>query len=238
MYIYKTTNKINNKIYIGKSSKSINESMDYFGSGVLISAAIKKYGIDNFSKEILEEVSHEDINHREKFWIAYFNSRDLSIGYNLSDGGDGGDNSKFINYVDPEYKRKISNAQRGEKNHLYGKKYTRDELIKMKFIKMGEDNHMFGKHHSEERKQLLSEAMTGDKNPNYGKVWCVEKCAKNKSGKKMFKSTGIPDGWITCTEFDELRLRSAKRRWFNDGTKSYLISPQKAQGLNKGRLSY
>ena len=190
MYIYKTTNEINNKIYIGKSSKTINENIGYFGSGVLISAAIKKYGIENFSKEILEEVSSENINKREKFLIAFFDSQNLSKGYNLSDGGD---TSKFINYSNPEYKRKLSDAQKGAKNPMYGKKYTREELIRMKFIRTGESCSMKGKHHSEERKQLLSEAMSGEKNPNCGKVWCVEKDTTYKSNKKMFRSTEIPD---------------------------------------------
>lgn len=52
-YVYKITNKINGKFYIGKkSSKNIDDN--YYGSGVVIRQAIKKYGIDNFQKEILK----------------------------------------------------------------------------------------------------------------------------------------------------------------------------------------
>ena len=45
MYIYKITNMINGKVYIGQSTKSITECLDYYGSGILIQNAIKKSGI-------------------------------------------------------------------------------------------------------------------------------------------------------------------------------------------------
>ena len=50
MQIYKITNLINGKIYIGQDS---NDRLDYFGSGLLIKRAIKKYGKENFNKQII-----------------------------------------------------------------------------------------------------------------------------------------------------------------------------------------
>jgi len=89
MIIYKTTNLINNKIYIGKDS--INNPK-YLGSGIKIKLAIKKYGKDKFKKEIIEEGLDEKIlNEREIFWINKFNSTDRKIGYNITYGGEGGD---------------------------------------------------------------------------------------------------------------------------------------------------
>jgi len=85
--IYKTTNLINNKIYIGQhTTDNIND--DYLGSGKLISYAIKKYGKEKFQKEILEECkTKNDLDKREKYWI-----KKLKPEYNLVEGGTGGYN--------------------------------------------------------------------------------------------------------------------------------------------------
>lgn len=89
MIIYKITNLLDNKIYIGKDKHN---NPKYFGSGLKIKYAINKYGILNFIKEIIEECSNEqELNIREKYWINYFNSTNRNIGYNITFGGDGGD---------------------------------------------------------------------------------------------------------------------------------------------------
>lgn len=112
MQIYKITNLINDKIYIGKDTTS---DKNYYGSGVLIKRAIKKYGIENFKKEILEEcVSNNELCLKEKYWIDHFNSNNLKIGYNISKGGDGGDtlsNNPNIEII----KSRISNVRKGKK---------------------------------------------------------------------------------------------------------------------------
>lgn len=87
-FIYKTTNAVNNKIYIGKANK--NDPL-YLGSGLKIKSAIKKYGKGNFHKEIIEECESNVIGLREKYWIEFYNSTDDNIGYNISSGGEGGD---------------------------------------------------------------------------------------------------------------------------------------------------
>lgn len=89
--IYKTTNKVNNKFYVGQhQTENLNDS--YLGSGLLLSRAIKKYGIENFEREILEECDNKHLmNEREKFWIERFDARNKDIGYNIAFGGEGGD---------------------------------------------------------------------------------------------------------------------------------------------------
>lgn len=85
--IFKITNVINSKIYIGKSS---NDRRDYFGSGKAIKAAIEKYGKSNFTKEIIDTAnSLSELNNREREWILFYRSFDPAIGYNRSFGGDG-----------------------------------------------------------------------------------------------------------------------------------------------------
>lgn len=93
-YIYKITNKINGKIYVGKrkapeGKQPLEDS--YMGSGIRLFEAYNKYGKENFSKDILEEGFPEEYsNEKERFWIAQLNSTDPEIGYNLTFGGDGG----------------------------------------------------------------------------------------------------------------------------------------------------
>lgn len=88
MVIYKTINLITNKIYIGKQVKF---KLEYLGSGKLIKLSIKKYGKENFKKEILQTCSSiEELNIQEQYWIKHFNSI-VPNGYNISLGGDGGD---------------------------------------------------------------------------------------------------------------------------------------------------
>lgn len=69
LYVYKITNILNGKIYVGKhSAESIDNS--YMGSGVAIRRAIGKYGVQNFRKDILSVCeSEEELNEMEIFWI-------------------------------------------------------------------------------------------------------------------------------------------------------------------------
>lgn len=89
MQIYKITNLVNNKIYIGKDTTS---DPNYFGSGLLISRSLKKYGVENFIKEVIDETDdYNELSKKEIYWISYYKSTDRKIGYNISPGGDGGD---------------------------------------------------------------------------------------------------------------------------------------------------
>jgi hypothetical protein len=97
MFVYRTTNLINEKIYIGQHSTN-NLKDGYKGSGLLISKAFKKYGKDNFKFEIIESSdSREYLDQLEKKIIAEENALDDEIGYNLHQGGLGGSSYKKIN---------------------------------------------------------------------------------------------------------------------------------------------
>lgn len=83
--IYKITNKINNKFYIGMH-KTTSLDDGYMGSGRLISRAIKRHGIENFSKEILHVFDNEeDMKNKEKELVVL-----NEMSYNLCEGGKGG----------------------------------------------------------------------------------------------------------------------------------------------------
>lgn len=143
--IYKTTNLINGKIYIGKRIFDYDKFMrnnHYYGSGRLLKIAIKKYGIENFKREVIEEVNNEILGEREIHWIKEYNSNNLEIGYNLSIGG----NSKFgrkSKEFSEETKRKISESV---------SKYLTDNGHPMK-----------DKNHSEETKEKIRNTLKGRK---------------------------------------------------------------------------
>lgn len=94
--IYKITNTFNSKVYIGQSvdikkrftahvSSAINEfnkSYDY-----LLPRAIRKYGLDNFKFEVLEECLKEELNNKEVYWISYYDATNPEKGYNNDLGG-------------------------------------------------------------------------------------------------------------------------------------------------------
>lgn len=88
MQIYLTKNIVNNKMYIGKDSKS---DPKYLGSGTILKQAIKKYGKDNFEKIILKDnINNEiELNNWEDFYITFFNAVSSKQFYNLIPGGQG-----------------------------------------------------------------------------------------------------------------------------------------------------
>jgi hypothetical protein len=132
--IYKTTNLINGRIYVGKHHL-INSS--YLGSGLLLDKAVKKYGKNNFKRDILEICSKEDVDEREIYWIKKLKATVRGIGYNLTKGGTGGDT--FTNNPNKESTReklrKIST----------GKKHTEEAKKKISILRSGSGNGMFGK---------------------------------------------------------------------------------------------
>lgn len=90
--IYKITNLINKKVYIGQAVNVSNRLKEHIKAGLgidtpnnILYKGMKKYNVENFSFELLEQCSPQDLNDREKFWISYFKSNDY--GYNMTIGG-------------------------------------------------------------------------------------------------------------------------------------------------------
>ncbi len=126
MIVYKTTNIKNGMIYIGSDQ---NEDPNYLGSGILLKRAIKKYGIQNFKKEILYVTSNiEDLKIMETKLIREYNATNRNIGYNISDGYWGGDTLSNHPNID-KIKKKISNKviTANEKIQESRKKYFDNE---------------------------------------------------------------------------------------------------------------
>lgn len=89
-YIYKTTNLINDKFYVGQKKSDEFLCEDYLGSGVRLKSAIKHYGKENFKVELIDTAdTKEELDEKEIYWIDKLDARNLDIAYNLSKGGDG-----------------------------------------------------------------------------------------------------------------------------------------------------
>ena len=94
-YIYKIENKLNGKIYIGKTLKTIQERWKEHCHDFKrercekrpLYSAMNKYGIENFFIEEIEQCEANILSEREKYWIEYYNS--FKYGYNATTGGDG-----------------------------------------------------------------------------------------------------------------------------------------------------
>ena len=117
--IYKTTNLINGRFYIGKHQTS-DLYDDYVGSGKLLKRAIKKYGIDNFKTEIVEMCPTEaHMNLAEKIYVII----DSEVSYNLCRGGKGG-----FGYINSQVEERIKKNKkaRTSTNKVLLEKYGKD----------------------------------------------------------------------------------------------------------------
>lgn len=130
-YIYKVTNVVNGKVYIGQTMRTIEarwkdhnwDSNNKNGPKYCSSFhnAIRKYSADSFIVEEVEECDNSLLNEREVFWIAFYNSADNCHGYNLTTGGDGG----YLRAPETdETKAKKSKVKIGCNNPFFGKHHT------------------------------------------------------------------------------------------------------------------
>ena len=159
-YIYCITNNINGKTYIGQRKCPANKTPEtdkYMGSGCLIKNSIKKYGLENFSKEILAITEkQENINILEKVFIKLYRDEGKAE-YNIADGGDGGNLGEEVN-------KKL----RGENNPFYGKHHSEETKQKNRNAHLGKipsdlarlhmSQSQKGRKHTEETRKKMSES--------------------------------------------------------------------------------
>jgi group I intron endonuclease len=175
-YIYKISNTINDKVYIGMSSNpeyrrrtyiSVVKNVPYDDKRVqFVQKAMKDIGIDNFIFEVFEEcVSRVEALEREKYWIDYYKSADENFGYNISGGFIMPNNMNYNNF-----RKKQSKLQSGEHNPMFGKTHTKETKDKISEKISGSNNPFYGKNHSDESKQKIGKAslgrITGENNPH------------------------------------------------------------------------
>lgn len=225
-YVYKITNLINGKMYIGQhSTKNINDG--YMGSGSLLLKAYAKYGKENFKKEIIAFVNgtKEELDFAEIFFIKHcrnkFGKENL---YNLADGGGG--SAGF----------KLSEEQRKRQAESVKKTFAKPE-VKEKFSKLrkGKKSGFAGKHHSEETKNKIGAASKGNKYragmPSWNKGLkgvskeTSEKMSNAQKGKKMSEEAKKKIGEASKRMWtDELRKSTKERmkKWSEEYKKAKL----------------
>jgi group I intron endonuclease len=188
--IYKITNKINNKIYIGQTISSMNHRWHQHKTSAKIdldkktriNSAIRKYTSESFIIETIDYgFDRWDLNNLESFYIKKYNS--IENGYNVSEGayyGLSGEKNPFYGVPrTEEVKKKISKANFGKNNGMYGKTS----------IKKGKTlEEFYGLNKAEEIKAKISAKVAGNNHPNYQKPLTEEvkrKISNSHKGKKL-----------------------------------------------------
>lgn len=121
--IYKIINQCTNKVYVGQTTQTLEQRF-----ATHIKMAIRKtnrrlydsmnhYGYENFKPEVIEECVDELLNEREIYWIKYYDSTDPNKGYNMTEGGGGGNTWK-LNTHKEETLAKLSAAHKGQKRSV------------------------------------------------------------------------------------------------------------------------
>ena len=204
-FIYKTTNLLSGRYYIGMhSTDDLNDG--YLGSGTYLKRSITKHGKENHSIEILEFLnSREELAAREREIVSLQEIAKKEC-MNLKVGGEGGftveqakkgrqttdkvleekHGKDFRVIIGKQYYENLSEEQRQERN----------ALIVRRLKEVGFDHANFkGKKHSEETLNRMREVKVGhgkgDKNSQFGKRWITNEV----ENKKINKTDLIPEGW-------------------------------------------
>ena len=217
-YIYKITNLITNLSYIGKHKYSKNElDPKYLCSGIIIRKSIEKYGIENFSIDIVDTAeSLEDLNEKEKYYISEYNTLSPN-GYNLTLGGDG------LSNPSEEVIEKMRLAKIGKKQPLSQRLKKSESLKKVVHHKEWVDkikHSLSGRKPSDLARQESSKR-------HKGSYWC------NNGIEERMVLGELPHGFVRgrlknpfpsskgIKLSDDRKLKTSEankgRKWYNDG---------------------
>lgn len=225
--LYKITNLVNGKMYIGQhTTEDLNDG--YMGSGVVINRALRKYGVENFRKEWIgfyedkEELDYMERVFVDETWVS------RSDTYNLCVGGRGG--RMFGKHLSDSTKAKISKATKGNKRFL-GFKHTDETKRKLselakKRLAVKSNHPSYGKHY-----------WTGDKNP-MKRPEVRAKISKLRRGIPMTEEQKMKLSEARrrfCAEHPGSTNRNQGKHWYNNGEKS-VLAYECPNGYIGGRL--
>lgn len=224
--IYKITNKINGKFYIGKHiTDNLND--EYMGSGKLIRKAIEKYGKDNFTKEIIQICNTEhDMNVLESVLIDLDNKQS----YNLQPGGKGGWN--YINEMG------LSNTEELKKQKsIKMNEYWTEE----RRIEKSENMIAYNKDHGTERytEELKKRYSNKEYIDNHKKIMTT---INQSEAKRKDAGQKIKDLWQNNIEFiEKMKNRKTrgsdgsalKKKWEDPIWREYILESRKKKNETK-----
>lgn len=199
-FLYKTTNLLNEKFYIGiHSTNNLNDG--YLGSGKILKHSLKKYGKENFKIEILEFFgSRELLMEKEKQLVNEDLLKNINC-MNLKTGGDGGgriwNDEHRKNFTNSGLKNLYLGTEKVKQLHLDNEwKSFFSNQVREGLKKSGFNHSTFkGKKHNEQTKSKISKknsiTLKGEKNSQYGTCWITN----GIDNKKIKKEDPIPLNW-------------------------------------------
>lgn len=245
------------KVYIGQTNrKNINERFGKNGCRYhgcpKFSKAIKKYGWNNFSHIILESnLSEEEVDYKERFYIKLYHSTDKKFGYNISEGGS---KTKTISI---EIRQRISNSLKGKVDWNTGRKCSEEtkRLISEKKKGVSYPNTVVW---TSEMRRKQSQRLMGHKMPQSAitklKSYSGEKAIwygrhhSEKTKQKLSEYRGEKASWYGRKHTEEYKNHMSKKvsgannqaygkHWYNDGIKN-IFTYECPIGFHKGKLNY
>lgn len=231
--IYKITNKINGKIYIGQSQNCERRFKEHcypnrFKNGYPIDVAIHKYGKENFSFEIIEECKKEELNLKETYWIQYYQSN-TSKGYNCNIGGEQfsiGENNGNSKVTEEDVKQiRLAYSQHQSKKDTY--KLVQDRITFSSFESIWEGRtwiHVMPEVYTLDNKKFYATGENCINNQIYTNEEIIEfrKQYVNKTAKEIYEALEAPlmtfqsfQKMLNGTSFKNLPYYSKTyKKWF------------------------
>lgn len=167
-FIYKITNIINNKIYIGQTNNPSlrwsqhKSNAKYNRNEQIVTRAISKYGESNFTFEVIAScLSKDNVDKSEEDIICQYDSRNPEKGYNVASGGNTTPRT-------PDMIKKISNAlkdhYKNNFNHMKGKKLPQEWKDNISKASIGKPGTNFGKKFNNDWRLKISKSQAGKEN--------------------------------------------------------------------------
>lgn len=230
-YVYEITNIINGKKYIGKRSCNCPIKEDkYMGSGVLLKKAIKKYGVENFKKEILEVCYNEELAlDREAYYIEQVKAYNDVNYYNISSGGNGGYRN-FAGKTEEEiqlWKKRMSVSRKGR---VFSDEWKRKLSVHLIPAKQGEHNHMYGRKGelSPVSKKVVMLTELGDVVKEFN---CLREASefleKNKRNGRISvvcrnkKGSAFGHFWLFKSDYDDMIKNDEFKNWLTKNNERF-----------------